>query len=420
WSLESSDPNLVCNTCAGWEFATDRSGGTPGRLNSVDADLVDDQAPVFLYFGYGEPCTIQLHYSEPVLYPGEPPGQVTIQPGALAADSVVAYQPLAERLTCYFPMDPAALPDFRIHVPGVPDCQGNLSHDLVLPAGAFSAPTFGSVLINEIMYDPLESTPEYIELYNQGPRFFDLADLAVGVAEGTYPEKLTILSSHSRNFGPGEYLVLCRDIRHLRDAYGLEISGCWMEVDDLSSLPNTGGTVYLTERSGNTVDVADYGDRMHMELIGDTRGISLERIAWDRPGFDTGNWHSAASIEGYATPGRANSQALDESGISGILVLEPQVFSPDNDGYNDLLGISLSTLEQGSVIRLWITDLAGNPVRSLANNHITGSTARYVWDGEQDNGEMAREGIYVVHLRGYHPVSGRRWNRKTATGVIYH
>ena len=419
WSLELPDPDLVCNTTEGWEFSTDRSGGTPGRLNSVDADMVDDCAPLFLYFGYGIPGTIRLFYSEPVRFSGGLSGQVTIRPGEVDADSVVECLPLSEQLTCYFPAQPALLNDFRIHLPGVPDCRGNLSHELVLQAGAVSIPAFGSVLINEIMYDPLEDAPEFIELYNPGPRFIDLEDLALGIADETAPKQLQALSGHSRIIGQGEYLVLSRDNRHLRDAYGLEMSGCWVEVDELNSLPNSGGTIYLSDRSGNTVDVVHYGDQMHMELMDDTRGISLERIAWDRPGSDHGNWHSAASIDGYATPGRINSQALDDSEDSGILVMEPEVFSPDNDGYNDLLGITLATLEQGSVIRLWITDLAGNPVRNLANNHITGPVSRYVWDGEQDDGSMAREGIYVVHVRGYHPVSGQRWNRKAATGLIY-
>jgi hypothetical protein len=32
---------------------------------------------------------------------------------------------------------------------------------------------------------------------------------------------------------------------------------------------------------------------------------------------------------------------------------------------------------------------------------------------------MAAEGLYVVHVRGYHPASGRRWSDRAATAIIY-
>jgi hypothetical protein len=419
WSLESPDPDLVCNTSMLWQYSTDRSGGTPGRLNSVDSELEDLQVPRFLYCGFGDPGIIHLQYSETVrFYPGDA-HDVILYPGNLNADSVVAEWPLSEGFSCYFPVDLAGLADFTIQVPGPADCQGNRAGDLVFRAGRTSVPFYGSVLVSEIMYDPAEGAPEFIELYNPGPRFMDLKELALDVVpEGEAPEKFEALSLHSRIFTPGTYLVVARNIAHLQDAYGLEVSGCWLEVGELEQLPNSGGMVYLADRAGNTVDAAVYGDWMHMDMIDDSRGISLERVAWDRPGTDPGNWHSAASLEGYSTPGRPNSQSAPENGGSGLLELEPKVFSPDNDGYNDMLVISLNPGGQGHVIRLWITDLSGNRVRTLANHHITGPVASYTWDGKCDNGVMAREGIYVVHASGYQPVSGYRWNRKAATAIL--
>ncbi|MFO7668082.1 MAG: hypothetical protein R6W31_00340, partial [Bacteroidales bacterium] len=145
----------------------------------------------------------------------------------------------------------------------------------------------------------------------------------------------------------------------------------------------------------------------------------LERMDPKRNGDDPGNWHSAASIEGYATPGRLNSQTIPESDQGSELGLEPRVFSPDNDGYNDLLVISPGIEAAGSVTRLWITQPDGTPVRMLANNSISGTSSQYIWDGRKDNGQMAAEGFYVVHFRGYNPLSGLRWNRKSAVGVVY-
>jgi hypothetical protein len=420
WSLESPDPDMVCNAYRLWQFSMDPSGGSPGRLNSVDTELEDHEPPLFLWLGFGDSSTVCLQYSEPLQIAADIAGGITIGPGRLPATKVTGSEPLSDQLVCIFPVDLFQMGEFRIRVPGVSDCSGNPARDMALLTGRGAPPSPGSVLISEIMYDPAEGAPEYIELFNPGPGFIDLKDLSLDVAgEGEVPEQFRALCSRSRIMAPGHYVVITRNTLHLMDAYGLELSGSWLEMDEFESLPNSGGAVYLAGRAGNIVDAAVYGDRIHMDLIGDTRGVSLERIRWDRPGSDPGNWHSAASIEGYCTPGRENSQSAPEGAFQELLLLEPGVFSPDNDGYHDLLTIQLAPGERGNVVRLWVTDMSGNTIRVLANSHITGPVALYTWDGEQDNGQMAAEGLYVVHVRGYHPASGRRWSDRAATAIIY-
>ncbi|MFH0757311.1 MAG: lamin tail domain-containing protein [Bacteroidota bacterium] len=420
WSLEATDPGLYCGTSELWQFSTDSRGGTPGALNSVDERLDDLEPPVCLYLGFGDKGSIFAQFSEPVRMAEENSGELVIQPGGAVTDSVVRNSPFGDRYTCYFPAGVLARERFRLEFPVVYDCVGNLSGPLELESGTAALPGYGSVVINEIMYDPEEGRPEYIELINPSSLCYDLQELSMDVvAEGDLPGRFTFLSDHSRILVPGDHVVVTRDIRHLRAAYTLAVSGSWVEVEDLKSLPDGGGWIYLCDRSGNTVDRAGFNDQLHMEGMNDTRGISLERIAWDRSGLDPVNWHSAASIRGYATPGTPNSQCDPDFQSLEMLEVEPKVFSPDNDGYEDLLGISLGSMEQGSVIRLWITDLAGNLIKELANNHIAGPVARYTWNGEDDRGSLVNEGFYVIHLRGTHPPSGRVWNKKCALGVVY-
>ena len=128
-------------------------------------------------------------------------------------------------------------------------------------------------------------------------------------------------------------------VPHLRDAYGLVESGQWVEVEGLPGLKNSSGVIYLTDRAGQVVDRAVYSDAMHLELLDDPMGISLERVSVERSGIDPDNWHSAASISGYATPGSKNSQSADLLESGKLLRVDPEVFSPDNDGYQDLLQI---------------------------------------------------------------------------------
>jgi hypothetical protein len=270
------------------------------------------------------------------------------------------------------------------------------------------------------MYDPEEGMPEFVEIVLTANRFCDLRDLALHVENKDDPPGQPVpLSNHSRLMVPGSYLVLCQSVEHLRDAYHLDRSGQWVELSEMKKLPGREGTIYLTDRAGNVIDRADYSEEMHAEILSDTRGISLERISPDRLGIDPENWHSAASLQGFATPGRENSQAMGETETTKRLEVFPSVFSPDNDGYEDLLQIVVSNGQPGWVITVWLTDLQGHPLRTLANNHLAGPSVRYTWDGRREGGSMLSSGLYVVHARAYHPTRGLHWIRKRAVGLVY-
>jgi hypothetical protein len=352
-------------------------------------------------------------------------GSILLLPLNISPDSVVPEMPIADAITLCFAQETPLIGDFQIKLDSIVDCSGNVMGARKINLGSVSSPGYGSVLINEIMYDPQEGSIEFIELYNPGKEFFDIRDLSVDVvAQGESLREPVPLSRESRLLLPGEFLVISRNNQLLMNAYALEISGLWLQLEQLVPLSNSGGTVYLTDRGGNTVDMAEYSDRIHTEMLDHTKGVSLERISSDRPGSEPANWHSAASIEGYSTPGRQNSQSADYPGSSGpgsvdLLRVEPAVFSPDNDGYQDLLSIHVVTGREGEVISLWITDLSGHLVRNLASNHLTGPSNRYSWDGEREEGELCHEGFYVIHLMTYHEESGHSRQRKVAAGLIY-
>jgi len=420
WSLESGDPDRVCNTSRLWKYSEDRRGGTPGEKNSVFSPVNDTSPPRLVYMGYPGDKSITLYFSELIRITPDHRDRTTLLPSGIHPDTISLGHPFFDHLTLHFPDMLPLRSEADLLLPSVYDCSGNASPCLKIPVGQGSVPRFSSVQINEVMYDPGDGAPEFIELHNPGDLFFDLGKISMDVEEEGSPLKdLVTLSEGSRILSPGDFLVLGRNSAALIRAYGLEYPVKWLEVENMPALPNSGGTIYLADRSGNVIEMVHYNDRMHMELLDDTRGISLERISAVRPGTDPGNWHSAASIAGYCTPGRKNSQSQGEVGTGSELVLEPSVFSPDHDGNEDFLQISVDVKGQGWVIRLWVTDLTGSMIRQLANNHVAGFISTYTWDGEGDDGQMAEEGIYIVHLRGYHPLSGERVNRKRATGVIY-
>lgn len=434
WSLESPDPELPCRVSFNWEYSADPGGGTPGWANSWQRTVEDVEAPVLLYCGHGDRGELLLNFSEPIqmreqdvvsgpqdpgtILPGT--GSLYMDPGQVQPDSARFVDPLRQVIGLYFTDDFRELPSYQLHLPGISDCAGNWSAPQVVRAGAISKPLPGSVVLNEIMYDPMEGKAEYVELFLPGPQILDLKDLAIHpVEEGGSPDRPVPLSSHSRLVFPGQYLVLSPCVPQLEHSYGLGTSGRWVEIPDLPGLNNSSGGLYLTDRAGQVLDQAAYSDQMHMELLDDPRGVSLERISITRPGHDPGNWHSAASLVAYATPGERNSQSLQEEPSESLLEVSPEVFSPDNDGKEDLLRIALNTGGNDWLIGLVITDLQGKRIRELANNHLVGPSATYVWDGTGEDGSLLPMGFYVVHVRGYGPSTGEKWIIRKAVGLVY-
>jgi len=420
WSLESPDPDRVCNTSDLWIWSGDPAGGSPGRTNSCNALIPDREAPVFLFAGFGRKGELNLHFSERIIAGTPWFSQLVIRPGNLVPDSGLSSSPLGNVITCHYPRDPAAIPGFTVTMPSPVDCSGNQGTRMNVRAGSVIPPAPGTVVVNEIMFDPLEGYPWFIELFFPGPGYLDLADLCVGLADtGSTPSTFKPLSPCSRITGPGELVVFTGDLDRFLHVYDFGPSGKWVGLEGMPGMPVRGGSVFIADRSGQTVDMAVYNPEMHIDLIGESKGVSLERIDPGLPGTVPSSWHSAASIEGYGTPGRPNSQSVSGPLQESLLAAEPRVFSPDNDGYNDLLRISAGSGERNILLRLWVTNASGRTVRVLANNHVGAPSTAYSWDGEDENGHMVEEGFYVVHLKIYHPVSGKVRGAKVAVGVRY-
>lgn len=75
-----------------------------------------------------------------------------------------------------------------------------------------------------------------------------------------------------------------------------------------------------------------------------------------------------------------------------------EIFSPDNDGYNDVLSIHYSLNKEGYTGSIVIYDASGRQNRFLVNNDILGTQGTYIWDGIDDEGQKAKTGIYVVYI----------------------
>ena len=84
-----------------------------------------------------------------------------------------------------------------------------------------------------------------------------------------------------------------------------------------------------------------------------------------------------------------------------IMTLSTEVFSPDDDGFEDFLQIQVDFEDLGNVVDLRIFDSRGNFIRQLVNGELF-STAQFVkWDGSDENGNKCPVGAYVILLNAF-------------------
>ena len=109
---------------------------------------------------------------------------------------------------------------------------------------------------------------------------------------------------------------------------------------------------------------------MHYDLLVETQGVSLERISSENPSTDKNNWHSASFDVNYGTPGYKNSMTTDviEIDDNNEINIVPEIFSPDNDGFDDICNIYYDLNENGYTINIKIFNSKGRLVNNLLNS----------------------------------------------------
>lgn len=250
----------------------------------------------------------------------------------------------------------------------------------------------GEVLFNEIMYRPDPGMAEWIEIVNTKETSLSLTGWSF--ADGT-----GIADSSRRVFLPEilleplEFALIASDSTILFWNIPQDIP-LIIWNSSIPSLNNNGDSLLLYDHTGNVVDRMDY----RTSWGNDEQGVSLERISILSPTNQSTNWASSVDSSG-ATPGRINSQTIPEgNGRKQKLTLEPNPFSPDGDGKNDVLSVRYRLDHADSRLEIKIFDVRGREVRRLINNVHSGFTGEVLWDGTSDSGRQLPTGVYIVYL----------------------
>jgi len=390
-SLELLDPTLENTLAINWHYSL-ASYGTPGEVNSVYGVSIN-HSPVIL----STPDTIVYVDS---LY------QYQVDAQDIDQDTL---KYLLETEAAFLAIDSTGL------VEGIPTAADTGSYLLKITVedqrGGAATQAFtlhvlteppvveaGSIVINEIMYNPVESgtdSTEFIELFNNDSVLVNLSGWAfIEGIEYVFPES-TLLN-------PGEFLVVADDSTAMILFYGpLNRLHQWSS----GSLNNSGEKILLVDANQSPHDWVDYDDGGDWPTAPDGSGPSLEL---KNPGLDnnlTSSWLASDSL--FGTPGSQNSvyQAVQKPASSNPdqhlkseVPTEFRLHQNYPNPFNPTTTIRYA-LARDSQVYLAIYNIRGRCVHTLVEGFQEAGEKTIIWDGTDSAGIRVPSGLYLYHFK---------------------
>jgi hypothetical protein len=395
WTLEMIDPANACAGSSNWTASLAHAGGTPGRRNSVKATNPDLTPPVLKEAIALSPTLLRLRFSESLDSSSALRGQYSLS-GGIAIQRAEVRSLDFNHVYLYLTASLRSSTAYTLTASNLTDCSGNMltnaSVKVILPEPAQP----GDVVINEVLFNAPTGGATFVELHNISPRAINLQHWHLGNLQQGTPSNFRLISQEPFLLLPGQYVALTTNPESIKAHYPRARTEALLQVASLPSLPNSSGSVVLQTAAHFIMDQFEYSEKMHLPLIREKKGVSLERIAASAPSGDPHNWQSAAADAGYATPGYTNSQKLNSAELKAAITVYPKVFTPDEDGQADFTTIQYQFEKGGSLATLKVFDEMGRQIKTIATNQPVGTEGFFRWDGTHDNGQKAKVGYYLV------------------------
>ena len=398
WSLEMIDTENPCGGKNNWCASKSTIGGTPGKTNSVKAFNRDREAPKLLNAYLLNRNEIKLSFDE------------TLDSSSVLSNSVIHVDPFGSsdhvslqanyyrNITAKFNDTFQTKNIYRVVVNELTDCVGNkISENNYADFGVPEIFDTGEIVINEILFNPSNGGVDFVEFYNRSDKVIDLKNLFIANtnSDNTINDIFQIATEGFILF-PQNYCAISANTELLMQNYFSPNTKNFLQCS-MPSFPDNEGTAVIVDATGKRYDQFNYDDKMHFNLLDNKAGVSLERIDFNRATNDRTNWTSTSS-QVRATPAYRNSQYSIGNANGEHLKIDPEVFSPDNDGLKDEVNFSYSFNESGYVGNLFLYDSRGVMVKQILHNTILGTSGTYSWNGISDRNEKAPIGIYIVYF----------------------
>jgi hypothetical protein len=397
YSLERINLNDPCSNYDNWSASNDPSGGSPGTINSIFSAASDQSNPSILSLIALNPNFLEVSFTEGMDSLSLANTQIVASPNLSVQQTFI--QEVNDnpngppQLIIQFNENFIPSTSYQIQLGPVSDCWQNDTSFI----GQFTLPEqaqVGDVVINEILSNPLNGGQDFIELYNQSTKVIDLKDWQIA---NYYNDTISNIKTIPNHYilEPNSYVAISEDTSFLLENYSASVSGGLIQME-MPSYNIDSGTVYVFYNS-EQIDRVSYSEDWQFSLLDNSDGVSLERISPNASSNLKSNWHSAAESIGFATPGRVNSQ-YQFVGTTESISLQKDVFSPDQDGFEDVLVVNYHFSESGLLAKARIFDDFGRDVKTLFSNELIGTSGFFTWDGVNADQAKSPIGIYVLVL----------------------
>jgi len=395
WTLELIDTNNPCGEEDNWAASDDAQGGTPGKVNSVNANKPDLTGPKLLSVTVMNPNELLLRFDEKLEKPLTTVAFNITPPIDVTSSSFTSLSLREIKLVLLQDLSPRQL--YTLEITNLRDCNGNFILEdfnqlsFALPESAEP----GDVLINEVLFNPRSGGADFVEIINLSPKYINLNGWSLANREEEISINLKLITEVDYILEPQGYLVFTVNGSVIKNEYPNALEENIFNTS-LPSMSDDEGSIAILSNEGTLMDYFVYDDGYHSQLLKDKEGVSLERITLTEPTNHADNWKSANSASGYATPGYLNSNSRPESPIDENAVrIEPEIFAPTVPG-QDFAQISYRFDQSALAANIKIVDHQGRLIKEVANNETLGYEGFFRWDGDRDDGSKAKMGYYFV------------------------
>jgi hypothetical protein len=411
YSIEQINPFASCVNANNWIGSEHVLGGTPSAENSVYDDTPDTDGPNLISVNVSGAQNIDVIFDESLNSAALTTGNVILDPD-LGVNAVSAS---ANTLSVSFinPIDTGVT--YTLTLTGVTDCELNpqtedSTRSFVLPFTADS----GQFVINEVLFNPYTGGSDYVELVNITDRPLNLKGwMLANFDDEDGISNFETMIQENYAVEAGGYVLITEDTSDVMMNYINHGINNFIQAD-LPSYNNDSGTVYLLNMDTVLSEAFSYTEDMHFSLLSDVDGVSLERLDFNAPVDNDGNWHSAAQTSGFGTPGILNSQYFPNQEPIGEVSLYPELFSPRDGNGEEVLYINFKFDAPGFVATVRVFDSNGRMVRMVAANELLSNEGFFTWDGTTDSGELARIGMYVIFFEAFSDTGEKSVHKLTA------
>ena len=392
WSIELADFSKPCLIDGNWLSSEHKSGGTPGVSNSNSINIVPQPVEITSYFPASD-STLKLDFNTPV-------NSIESNYSFNASSNYVAIPKLD------------SLSIDSISIVSVKTCFDTEFKTQTIKYGLPIEADSGSLLINEILFNPDAEGSDFVELFNSSSIPINLTNLSFSTRdENGELGSLYKLSDIPTLILPKEYVVFCEDILWLKKTFPKSKNATEIK---LPAMNNEKGVIVLTNKSGVSLDEIQYADSWHYSEFNDLENVSLEKII---PGGEnsSSNWTSSVSSENFATPGYKNSNMhypATSQTSNYRFYLPYEVITPNADGHRDHLIIQYNFDKPDWTGQINVVNYLGETIHSLSSNSLFGLKGNIVWDGLLKSKLEVPAGIYVLWINAYNLKNHERINQK--------